>query len=369
MLQTKAERAAADQPQLGGNGVFEDQPDPSGEEMSENARVWKTYLRETGRSDKEAMTGPNNSMDVLLRMYSGLPGRTPTVAALFSAISTAFIIESLGDLKPNHAESSAQTLLLMSKTLTALTNGQPAPLSPEDGPSSAAFSPPRSAVIVNAIWLLSLSLSVAVSLIAMLAKDWCYSFLSRRSVPIYQQAIQRQQKWNGMEQWKMTLVLENLPLAMHLALHEIHIASIGSALDYVTSSLESHLREDGIILSATVLHALVKASVHYLVGRWPREEDHGQHCSFPVLLARVFVTCYDTAPDTAQAAALALAAGAFANYTYPGGEEPTPDVDAREKRAVQMLQHYQANKPDTHQLLALYIFGFYSWLPWFISND
>ncbi|KAG9108431.1 hypothetical protein FRC07_008445 [Ceratobasidium sp. 392] len=615
MPQTNAERAAADQPQLGGNGVWEDPPDPLGEEMSEHARVWKTYVREADRSDKEKMDLQNNSMDVLLSMYSALPGRTPTVAALFSAISTAFIIESLGDLKPDHAESSAQTLLLMSKTLTALTNGQPAPLSPEDEPSSVAFSPPRSAVIVNVIWLLSLSLSVAVSLIAMLAKDWCYRFMSRRSGPMYEQAIRRQQKWNGMELWKMELVLEKLPLAMHLALllfavglciylwdisvsvampvvvttaiavltygfatiaplrdtfcpystplsspiqfskplvqraayktsrylwyhvsypqwlestleritrrlkpasagrdenpeartitshmiawiltncddsRSVDIAlqalaggcddlhreplnqcnvlalilprleksymlfestwetlseqqlsavstasryirtaarwrtdagdsaakllycasqkivmlachlgddasildaaatvpffrrdwddavgkdlakSIRHALVHPASTLESHFREPGEKLSATVLHVLVGSSAtRYLVSRWPREDDHGSHSSLPLLLARVFVTCYYSAPDTAQVAALALAAGAFANYTYPGGEEPTLDVDAREKRAVQVLQHYQANKPDSDQMFALYMFGFYSWLPWFISD-
>ncbi|KAG9099479.1 hypothetical protein FRC07_010521, partial [Ceratobasidium sp. 392] len=149
---------------------------------------------------------------------------------------------------------------------------------------------------------------------------------------------------------------------------ERSIASIGSALDHVTSSLESHLRQGDITRSAAVLHALVKASVHYLVGRWPREEDHGQHGSLPVLLARGFVTCSYSAPNTAQAAVLALAAGAFANYTYPGGEKRTPDVDAREKRAVQVLRHYQTNKPNRHQLLGLYMFGFYSWLPGFISD-
>ncbi|KAG9125580.1 hypothetical protein FRC07_007013 [Ceratobasidium sp. 392] len=517
---TNEEREAAER--------LPDPPDPVGEEMFRDARVWRTYVREADRWDKELIDGRNR-----------------------------FIIESLGDLKPDPAESSAQTLLLMSKTLTALANGQPAP-SPTDGESDpASFSPPRSAVIVNVLWLLSLSLSVAVSLIAMLAKDWCYKFMSGRSGQIYAQARRRQQKWNEMERWKMAQVLEHLPGMMHLALltidqalvlfaaglcvylwdinvkaaipvlvvttlafltygfatimplvvefcpyttplavvirnirksvsplpiryqtifgtilvpdnarrndnleasenkpapadnvtsqmiawmltncedsrsvdivlqalagahdglphapleqcktttlvlsrlelscatfnatsaasstqqlaaisaatvdggDEIFIASIGSALDHVTSSLESHFHEAGTALSATVLHALVKASVHYLVGRWPREEDHGQHGSLPVLLARVFVTCYGTAPDTAQAAALALVAGAFAKYTYPGGEERTPDVDAREKRAVQVLRHYQTNKPDMHQSFWLYMFGFYSWLPWFISN-
>ncbi|KAG9120542.1 hypothetical protein FRC07_003922 [Ceratobasidium sp. 392] len=144
--------------------------------------------------------------------------------------------------------------------------------------------------------------------------------------------------------------------------------AISDVLGHVTSALNSHFQEGGVALATTGLHALVKSSVHYLVGCWPREWKYRRRGSLPVLLARVFVACYDTAPDTARAAAVALVAGAFASYTYPGGREPTPNVDAREKRAVQVLQYYQANKPDTEQLFALYIFGFYSWLPWVTSD-
>ncbi|KAG9078613.1 hypothetical protein FS749_009337, partial [Ceratobasidium sp. UAMH 11750] len=139
-------------------------------------------------------------------------------AALFSAISTAFIVESLGDLKPDPAESSAQTLLLMSQKLTAIANGQPVSLPAQDESNSTEFSPSRSAVAVNVLWLLSLSLSLAISLIAMLAKEWCYKFISGRSGQIYDQARRRQEKWNGIERWKMQELLAWLPGAMHLAL-------------------------------------------------------------------------------------------------------------------------------------------------------
>ena len=73
-------------------------------------------------------------------------------------------------------------------------------------------------VVVNILWLLSLSLSVFVSLIAMLAKEWCYKFMSGRFGPIYEQARRRQQKWNGIEKWKMQEILNVLPLMMHAAL-------------------------------------------------------------------------------------------------------------------------------------------------------
>jgi hypothetical protein len=96
------------------------------------------------------------------------------------------VIESLNDLKPDPAETSAQTLLVISQTMAAISNGQPVALPVPDTLYAPAFSPPRTAVLVNLLWFLSLSLSVAVSLIAMLAKEWCYIFMSGRSGVIYE---------------------------------------------------------------------------------------------------------------------------------------------------------------------------------------
>ncbi|KAG9123865.1 hypothetical protein FRC07_013700 [Ceratobasidium sp. 392] len=56
---TNAERVAAEQPPAGGIGAMEDSPDIPGEEVSKDARVWKTYVRETDRWDKEMIDGRN----------------------------------------------------------------------------------------------------------------------------------------------------------------------------------------------------------------------------------------------------------------------------------------------------------------------
>ncbi|QRV84936.1 hypothetical protein RhiJN_12952 [Ceratobasidium sp. AG-Ba] len=155
-----------------------------------DAQVWKTYVQETDRSDKELVEGRNS-----------------------------FIIESLGDLKPNSAESSTQALLLaMSQALVAIGNNQSVSLSTTSQPADVTFAASHSAVIVNILWLLSLSLSVAVSLIAMLAKEWCYKFVSNRVGPMYDQARRRQKKWNGIEAWRLQEVLGFLPCMMHTAL-------------------------------------------------------------------------------------------------------------------------------------------------------
>ncbi|KAG8793669.1 hypothetical protein FRC12_002073 [Ceratobasidium sp. 428] len=137
----------------------------------------------------------------------------------------------------------------------------------------------------------------------------------------------------------------------------------------MTSVLEDHFRDDGSALSTLKLHTLAQSTSHYLVGLWPRELDHNQHGALPVLLARVFATTWNTAPDIARAAAMTLAAGAFASQTYPGGERPATDDYGREKRAVMVLQHYQTSQLDMYDdVIPLFVFGLFSWLPWFVSE-
>ncbi|KAG8695640.1 hypothetical protein FRC09_009022, partial [Ceratobasidium sp. 395] len=121
-------------------------------------------------------------------------------------------------LQPDPAEQSAATLLSISRTLVALSNGQSVPLSSLPDPGSPQFTPPASSVLVNALWLSSLIISVGVSLIAMLAKQWCHVFLSARTGSYHGQARRRQKRWDGIVWWRMRGVMDVLPLLMHLAL-------------------------------------------------------------------------------------------------------------------------------------------------------
>ncbi|QRV94372.1 hypothetical protein RhiJN_22390 [Ceratobasidium sp. AG-Ba] len=106
----------------------------------------------------------------------------------------------------------------MSQTLVAIANNQPVSPPVQHQTADSAFSPPRSAVIVNILWLLSLSLSVAVLLIAIMAKEWCYNFMSNRAGPIYEQARRRQERWDGIRRWRMQEVVALLRWMMHTAL-------------------------------------------------------------------------------------------------------------------------------------------------------
>ncbi|CUA67978.1 Protein Ycf2 (chloroplast) [Pelargonium x hortorum] [Rhizoctonia solani] len=182
--------------------------DDEGKELDADAQVWKTYVREADQVDEEMVDGWNKSMDVIL-----------IFAALFSAISTAFVIESYKNLKPDPADASSQTLLIISQTLMLIANGsQPSSTSPISVSETTAFEASAKDICVNVLWFLSLSLSVAVSLISMLAKEWCLEFMSGRTGPAGPQACRRQQRWDGLVKWKMKEVILMLPSLIHVSL-------------------------------------------------------------------------------------------------------------------------------------------------------
>ncbi|QRV85763.1 phosphatidylinositol phosphatase PTPRQ [Ceratobasidium sp. AG-Ba] len=198
-----------------------------GDELGRDSQIWEIYVEETDRSDKELVKEWNDSLDVLLSKH--VPNDIPNdfnltitlllvFAALFSAITTALVIESSHQLQPDPSESSAQTLLDISRSLVAISNGQPVDQSSFAGSSPPEFSPSRTSVAINALWFLSLGLSVAVSLVAMLSKSWCIAFMSKRTGPKYEQGRRRQLKWAGIERWGMQGVFVYLPALMHLAL-------------------------------------------------------------------------------------------------------------------------------------------------------
>ncbi|CAE6388332.1 unnamed protein product [Rhizoctonia solani] len=179
--------------------------DDYGSELDKEARIWSAYVKEAEQWDDEIVDGWNRSLDVML-----------VFAALFSAVSTTFVVESSKNLQPDPAAISATTLQEISQILRIISNNQSgASLPPSSEPE---FKPPASAIWVNALWFLSLALSVSVSLATMLAKQWCYSYMSGRAGQPHIQARTRQRRLEELERWKMPEILAILPVFMHLSL-------------------------------------------------------------------------------------------------------------------------------------------------------
>ncbi|KAG9121638.1 hypothetical protein FRC07_002335 [Ceratobasidium sp. 392] len=164
--------------------------DDYGKELGKEARVWKTYVQEASRWDADLVDGWNR-----------------------------FVIESSKKLQEDPAETSAKTLSAISQTLFSIANNQPGSPLNLTAPESDRFVIPASAVCINALWFLSLSLSIAVSLVAMLAKDWARGYVAELTGQPYQQARKRQRRWDGLKEWRVPEVIMFLPSLLHLALH------------------------------------------------------------------------------------------------------------------------------------------------------
>ncbi|CAE6452358.1 unnamed protein product, partial [Rhizoctonia solani] len=258
------------------------EPDEYGTEMGKEARVWKIYVKEADKWDMELIDGWNRSLDMIL-----------VFAALFSAISSAFIIESSGMLAQDTTTATVNALLAISQNLVTIATVPGSTSTPAFDSTVLASDvvPPRHAVIINTLWYFSLSLSVATSLLSMLAKDWCYSFGANRTGHSWDQALRRQRKWTMIEQWKMQELINVLPFFIHsslllfaiglciyvwdlnhtVAIPVICVTSIASAF-YIWSSIMASIVK--LFPYTTILSRVMQSEFMHSKYKWAKE--HGK---------------------------------------------------------------------------------------------
>ncbi|KZV79534.1 hypothetical protein EXIGLDRAFT_660902 [Exidia glandulosa HHB12029] len=186
-------------------------PDAFGEEASANARVWRVYHDEVVSNDRSLVGGWNKTLDILL-----------IFAGLFSAVSTAFIIESYKQLQPDYTEYTAKLLFT---AVSAARNGSG--VLDASSISLANLTPPDSFTAtsdsrwINGLWFLSLSISLSVSLLCIMAKQWLEDYSSRVSAPapsFKQWARRHAFFWQGILAWHVPTVIATLPALLHAAL-------------------------------------------------------------------------------------------------------------------------------------------------------
>ncbi|KAK0217221.1 hypothetical protein IW262DRAFT_1276221, partial [Armillaria fumosa] len=175
--------------------------DPYGQEMSDNARVWQTYVEEAVSFDGEKLDEYRDTIDVLL-----------VFAGLFSAVLTTFVAQTSQNLQPNYGEASA---ILLLQLLVATNGSQPSiPSSPTD-----YFSLNRSDVWINSLWFVSLTLSLITALVAVLVKQWMHQYVATvsDSSPRNRARI-RQSRYIGLETWQVPMIVGLLPVLLHASL-------------------------------------------------------------------------------------------------------------------------------------------------------
>ncbi|CCO33703.1 hypothetical protein BN14_07788 [Rhizoctonia solani AG-1 IB] len=250
--------------------------DEPGQELARDAQVWKTYVREADAMDVERVEGWKQTSDVIL-----------IFAALFSAVSTAFVIESYKNLKPDPAEVSVEILRTMSRTLLIVANQtQSTEFHIPEPENESRFSPSWSAICVNLLWFLSLSISILVSLIAMLSKEWCSQFMSGRTGSPVAQARRRQQRWDGLVKWKMEGVLTFLPSLIHLALL---LFAVGLSIFLWEINLTIAIPVSVVTLVGAIIYTLCTLAPFY-----------DTYCPYGTTLSRIYQQTFAIKLQTSQ---------------------------------------------------------------------
>ncbi|KAJ7469809.1 hypothetical protein B0H11DRAFT_2192939 [Mycena galericulata] len=172
--------------------------DELGQEMSEGATIWQEYARAANAHDEQLLRQWNQNLDTML-----------IVATLFSAVVTAFVIETFQDLGPSAQDLTNGLLLDVVQAIKnpQLNNSQANVEPPE-------FVPSSNNVWINGLWFTSLACSLGDAAIAMLIKQWlnAYSFGLPASPQL--RSRMRQHRFNALIRWKTPEIIGFLPFAL-----------------------------------------------------------------------------------------------------------------------------------------------------------
>ncbi|KAH7093860.1 hypothetical protein BKA62DRAFT_721933 [Auriculariales sp. MPI-PUGE-AT-0066] len=179
-------------------------PDIFGEEAGLNARVWRVYRDRVTELDEDLLDGWHKTLDVLL-IFIGL----------YSAVATAFIIESSRRLQPDYSEITAKAVI----ALLAQAN---ASIVPPTLPSLTNANATTQALWINGLWFASLTIALVDALLTILAKQWLVDFASKQRQPA---ASARNWAWRhyayrqGIDRWHIGLFISTLSVLLYLALY------------------------------------------------------------------------------------------------------------------------------------------------------
>ncbi|KAK6995912.1 hypothetical protein R3P38DRAFT_2737152, partial [Favolaschia claudopus] len=167
-------------------------------------KLWSVYVSEAEKYNKALVDSWKSDMEGLL-----------IFAGLFSAILTAFLIESYKTLIPDSADEMKALLSQISTQLSGIANG-----SSVDLPAPGSFFPPTSSVVCNLLWFISLGLSLSCALIATLVEQWARDFKYKtemHSAPVIRARISSY-LYYGLKRFNMHAIVEIIPFLLHTSL-------------------------------------------------------------------------------------------------------------------------------------------------------
>ena len=144
-----------------------------------------------------------------MNLIKGIPQ-----AGLFSAVSSAFIVNMESSLSPNSSDTTNALLkILINKVDNNTFPSQEAALPVWNGPSSTS-------IWVQTLGYTSLSTSLLAAFGAVLGKQWLGHFKTTRfgRGTLQERCQQRQRKLDGLEAWHFSTIIATLPIFLQLSL-------------------------------------------------------------------------------------------------------------------------------------------------------
>ncbi|KAJ7595735.1 hypothetical protein C8J56DRAFT_1115822, partial [Mycena floridula] len=187
-------------------------PDPMGHQARPNARVWKVYLDESDSYDEDMLRSFRDTIDALL-----------VFAALFSGVVTTLLVQTSQAFQPNYALITTLLLAEQIQLLRAAGNISAINSVPSSFNGQQAAAGTNTDIWINALFIASLSLSLATALLSVLIKQWLqvgsfYLLLISGSCNAMERALIRQFRITGLEKWKVSEIIGVLPLILHASL-------------------------------------------------------------------------------------------------------------------------------------------------------
>ncbi|KAJ7616380.1 hypothetical protein DFH06DRAFT_909023, partial [Mycena polygramma] len=156
---------------------------------------WQEYTKAADAYDDQLLRQWNQNLDTML-----------IVATLFSAVVTAFVIETFHDLGPS-AQGLTNDLLLDIVQALSPNTSQPI-VKPQN------FAPSPNSIWVNGLWFTSLACSLGDAAIAMLIKQWLNAYSAGLPASHQLRSRMRQHRFNALIRWKTPQIISFLPFAL-----------------------------------------------------------------------------------------------------------------------------------------------------------
>ena len=158
---------------------------------------------------------------------------------MFSAVSSAFIIDVQSSLQPDPNELTVAYM----RILIHAVNGS---LFPDADPLATVWTgPPTEIVAVQCLLYASLATSLFAAFVAMLGKQWISRYVRNRGGSVMEKSWDRQRKFDGMEKWNFYIVMEGPPVMLQIAL-----VLLGLALSTYLWSINRAVA--GIVMAVTL---------------------------------------------------------------------------------------------------------------------